>query len=189
MSVLKKVFSSYFPLSEYELGKIEPYFKPVSFSKGEFLSKENSAVNQMLIVDEGCLRIYNFKDGKDITQWITCSGELITDLAGFMFDLPGRWNIEFLTDCSGYLITKSQYKKLTNEIDNWSVIENKFIAKCFITLEDRVYSFLSMSAEERYEHFFKYRREIFNHVSQQYIASLLGMTPETFSRIRKKHSS
>ncbi|WP_229239031.1 hypothetical protein [Emticicia sp. C21] len=61
-----------------------------------------------------------------------------------------------------------------------------FIAKCFTMLEDRIFSHLSMTAEERYNFFFQNNKELFNQVPLQYIASMLGMTPETFSRIRRK---
>ena len=69
----------------------------------------------------------------------------------------------------------------------WNELEKKFLVNCFTTLEDRIFSHLSMTAEERYHFFFSQNKELFNLVPLQYIASMLGMTPETFSRIRKKH--
>jgi len=68
-------------------------------------------------------------------------------------------------------------------------LEKLFIAKCFITLETRVFHQLSMSAEQRVLNLFEINPEIFLRVPLQYIASMLGMTPETMSRIRKKMSS
>jgi CRP-like cAMP-binding protein len=68
-------------------------------------------------------------------------------------------------------------------------LEKLFIARCFIMLEDRIFTHLSMTAEERYNFFFENNKELFNQVPLQYIASMLGMTPETFSRIRKKQLS
>ena len=65
-------------------------------------------------------------------------------------------------------------------------LEKLFIVRCFSMMEDRIFSHLSMSAEERYNLFFESNRELFNQVPLQYIASMLGMSPETFSRIRKK---
>jgi len=56
-------------------------------------------------------------------------------------------------------------------------------------MEDRIFTHLSMSAAERYAFFFEQHKELFNQVPLQYIASILGMTPETFSRIRKKQLS
>jgi hypothetical protein len=71
----------------------------------------------------------------------------------------------------------------------WPEIEKQFIAGCFITLEDRVFNHLSLSAEERYDQLFAFNQDLFRHVPQQYLASMLGMTPETFSRIRAKKVS
>jgi hypothetical protein len=69
------------------------------------------------------------------------------------------------------------------------MLEKQFIAKCFLVLEDRVFSFLSLSSEERYNLLFESKKELFNQVPLNYIASMLGMTPETLSRIRKRQVS
>jgi CRP-like cAMP-binding protein len=84
------------------------------------------------------------------------------------------------------MITVEDYKKIEKLVPTWNVLEKLFIVRCFAMLEDRIFSHLSMSAEERYTFFFENNRELFNQVPLQYIASMLGMTPETFSRIRKK---
>jgi CRP-like cAMP-binding protein len=75
---------------------------------------------------------------------------------------------------------------LGKELPKWHEIEKKFISKCFIMLEDRIFQHLSLSAEELYIAFFENNRQLFREVPLQYIASMLGMTPETFSRVRKK---
>jgi hypothetical protein len=60
------------------------------------------------------------------------------------------------------------------------------MGKCFVMLENRVFDLISMPAEERYQKLFDQNRKLFNQVPLQYLASMLGMTPETFSRIRRK---
>ncbi|MFT7589349.1 MAG: hypothetical protein ACI959_001567 [Limisphaerales bacterium] len=72
-------------------------------------------------------------------------------------------------------------------IVDWTKLDWEFIGKCFITLEDRVFSFLSMSAEERYQMLFHMQLELFNQVPLQYLASMMGMSPETLSRLRKQN--
>ena len=106
------------------------------------------------------------------------------------FRHTARWNIQALTDVELYSINKTDYNKIGKLIPQWYELEKLFIARCFIMLEDRIYSHLSMSAEERYQFFYERNTELFNQVPLQYIASMLGMTPETFSRIRKnkRHS-
>ena len=125
-------------------------------------------------------------DGKEITQWISTQGYFVADLASLIFESPSRFTIQALADCVLYTINREDYKKIGNLVPKWYELEKLFMAKCFIILEDRIFSHLSMTAEERYDFFFENNRELFNQVPLQYIASMLGMTAETFSRIRKK---
>jgi hypothetical protein len=71
-------------------------------------------------------------------------------------------------------------------IPRWQELEKLFMAKCFGMLEDRIVHQLSYSAKERYQHFFENNKTLFNQVPLQYLASMLGMAPETLSRFRKK---
>lgn len=126
-------------------------------------------------------------EDKEVTQWISTKGYFVTDLSGFIFNQPARWTIQALTDVEIYTIRKSEYEKIKTIIPRWPELERLFIVRCFTTLEDRIFSHLSMTAEERYHFFFENNKELFNQVPLQYIASMLGMRPETFSRIRKSN--
>jgi len=110
-------------------------------------------------------------------------------LYSFNFKQRARWNIQALTDCKLYTIDKENYALLNSIVPNWVEMEKQFLASCFVTLEDRVFNHLSLNAEERYDKLFEHNKELFNQVPLQYIASMLGMSPETFSRIRKKKIS
>jgi CRP-like cAMP-binding protein len=116
-------------------------------------------------------------------------GYFITDLASFLFDASANWSIEALTPAKIWTLNKSDYLEIQDQIPNWNVLEKRFIAKCFMVLEQRVFDFIALSAEERYLKYFENNKLLFNQVSLQYIASVLGMSPETLSRIRNKLSS
>lgn len=103
-------------------------------------------------------------------------------------DLAARWNIQALSDCELYVIDSDDYQKIGEVVTKWAELEKLFLAKCFTILEDRVLQHLSLSAEERYQQLFDFNSELFNQVPLQYLASMLGMTPETFSRIRNRMS-
>ncbi|OJV54473.1 MAG: Crp/Fnr family transcriptional regulator [Bacteroidetes bacterium 43-16] len=134
------------------------------------------------------LRVYALSDGKEITQWISTENFLVTEVAGFFFDQPNRWNIQAFTDTTLWTISKASYHKLCRELPKWHEIEKRFFVKCFAMIEDRIFAHLSMTAEERYQQYFEQHSALFNQVPLQYIASVLGMTPETFSRIRKRQA-
>ncbi|MCU0430156.1 MAG: Crp/Fnr family transcriptional regulator [Cytophagaceae bacterium] len=186
MTELEQYIQSYFGVSEEILQNISQRFVSQQLSKGAYFLEQGRSCERLSFVKSGMLRMFIHNEHKEITQWISTPGYFVTDLSSFLFGTPSRWNIQTLSDCEIYTITKSAYQQLGKELPQWHMLEKLFLAKCFATLEDRIIALLSMTAEERYEFFFSTNRSLFNQVPQQYLASMLGMTPETFSRIRKK---
>ncbi|MGE8378758.1 MAG: cyclic nucleotide-binding protein, partial [Sphingobacterium sp.] len=80
-------------------------------------------------------------------------------------------------------------QKMESEVIEWNKFEKAFLAKCFGAMEQRISDFICLTAEERYQQYFEQHKFLFHQVSLQYIASVLGMNPETLSRIRAKMSS
>lgn len=188
MTHLEHYIHSYFEIPSNSLGRIAEMFKEEKLEKGDFFSRQEGTCRRLSFVDHGMVRMYVTLDGKEVTQWISQPGYFITDLSSFLFDEPGRWNIQALTETRIYSIYQSDYQQIGDVVPEWHQLEKRFLARCFTTLEERVFMHLSMTAEERYLQFFKSNKALFNEVPLQYIASMLGMTPETFSRVRKKLS-
>lgn len=186
MTELEHYIQSYFGIKQEDLKQIVNLFKPHKISKGTYYLKAGHYCDKMSFIKSGILRISAPFQNKEVTQWISTKGYFVTDLASLTFETPARWNIQALTDVELFTISKSDYRNIGKLIPQWFELEKLFIAKCFVMLEDRIFSHLSMTAEERYAFFYKQNKELFNQVPLQYIASMLGMTPETFSRIRKK---
>lgn len=183
----KQSLTSYFAdIDPDDLKTIISFFKPELLKKNDFLLQSGKKSTKLSFIKSGLLRIFSETEKKEITQWISTPGYFVTDLSGFMADTPARWNIQALTDTELYTIHKTDYEKLQSKIPQWHILEKNFIVHCFTTIETRVYSHLSMTAEERYLSFFNENPQLFNQVPLQYIASMLGMTSETFSRIRNK---
>lgn len=190
MTELEQYIHSYFGVIQTdELKKISALFKPASLKKGAYFLKTGKACDKLSFIRSGLLRIFVAMEDKEVTQWISTKGYFVTDLSSLIFENPARWSIQALTDTELYTIGQDDYKMIGKLIPHWHELEKLFIAKCFTMMEDRIFSHLSMSAEERYQLFFRNNKELFNQVPLQYIASLLGMTPETLSRIRKRQFS
>ena len=187
MTELEQYITSYFGVDNNEdLKTIVSLFKLTNIKKNDFLLQTGKRCEKLSFVQSGLLRIFVNTDNKEITQWISTKGYFAIDLSSFVFDTPSRWTIQALVNTELYTISKEDYLKIGSLVPKWAEIEKLFIVHCFTILEDRIYSHLSMTAEERYNFFFENNKELFNQVPLQYIASMLGMTPETFSRIRKK---
>lgn len=188
MQDLEKYISSYFGVNE-NIEKVSSLFIESDLEKGEYFVKADQYCEKLSFVQSGYIRVFANVGDKEITQWISSKGQFLTELQSLIFKQRGRWNMQALTQCKLYTIHKENYKLLHEIVPNWPMMEKQFIADCFITLENRVFTHLSLSAEERYEQLFEFDKELFNQVPLHYLASMLGMSPETFSRIRKKRIS
>lgn len=184
----KLIQENFGQLNHQELDIIYSYFQDEELEKNDYFTKTDQRCNKLSFVKSGILRIYALTDGKEVTQWISNENALITEILGFFFNQPNRWTIQALTPTQLLTITKSNYIQLCNELPKWNEIEKQFIAKCFSMIEGRVFTHLSMSAEERYNIYFEENKALFNKVPLQYIASVLGMSAETFSRIRNRQT-
>ena len=187
MSDLQQYIQSYFPVPPENLRTIAEAFREETLEKDAFFMREGQYCSKISFIKSGLIRIFRLsEDGREVTQWISTPGYFVTDLASFVFDAPGRWSIQALTDCELFTIDRDKYNGLGNTIPQWKELDKLFIARCFIILEERVFKHLHLSAEERYLELMQHNPELFNQVPLQYLASMLGMTPETLSRIRKK---
>ncbi len=183
---LQKYIQAHFGVTQEDLAAISGFFQPVSLKKGDHFLRSGQRSDRLGFLQAGILREYLNLGDREVTKWISTKGYFVVDLASFLFDRPARMNLQALTDCEISVISLQDYRKISQVVPKWPELEKLFIAKCFTTLEDRIVSHLSMTAEERYQQLFQFNKELFNTVPLQYLASMLGMTPETLSRLRKK---
>jgi len=188
MPELENYLKHWFYLTAADLEVIGNLFEVREMKRGDYYLKAGHYANDLSFIQTGIIRVYADHKNKEVTQWLATQGYFLTDLRSLIFDDTARWNMVALSDCKLYSISKENYKKIGALVENWAELEKRFLANCFITLENRVFEFLSSSAQERYSRYFLENKEMFNQVPLQYIASMLGMTPETFSRIRAKSS-
>lgn len=189
MTTLQTYLRSYFGIPNEKLATVASFFREESLDKGAFFIKKDQYCQQLSFIRNGFLRVYAETERKEVTQWISSQDYFVTDLASLIFNVPARWNIQALVDCNLYTIQKDDFDKLNQIVPEWEKLQKLFIAKCFTILEDRVFAFLSMTAEERFQNLFTQQPELFNQIPLHYLASMLGMTPETLSRIRKNLTS
>jgi CRP-like cAMP-binding protein len=186
MTELETYIHQHFSIPLDDCKKVGGLFKSETINKGDYFLRSGRPCNKLSFIQEGILRIYVELPDKEVTQWIGTAGYFMTDIHAFMYRNPSRFNIQALTDTRLFSIDYDAYLAMGKLIPRWHEFEKLLIGKCFVMLEDRVFDLISLSAEARYQKLFEFNREIFNQVPLQYLASMLGMTPETFSRIRRK---
>lgn len=186
MRDFERSLQSFFETDKTITELITPKFSEQLLPKNDFHSEQDKTSNSLSYVVSGYLRIYRNTSKGEVTQYIVSPGEFVTDLNALIFRHPNRWQIQALSPCKLYSLNQADYTLLSKEIPQWIAIERLLLAKCFIFLEERIFSFISSSSEERYHYLFENKKELFNEVPLHYLASMIGMTPETFSRVRKK---
>jgi len=185
MTELEKYISTYFSATKEEVEQISNAFQPLELKKGDYFLHAGRLSDRLGFIQSGILREYLIIDDREVTKWISTAGYFAVDIASFHFLQPSRWNIQALSDCEMYVLDKKSHDKLGQELDRWETLEKLFIAKCFAALENRVVQHIALSASERYQQLCEFAPELFNLVPQQYLASMLGITAETLSRLRR----
>lgn len=178
-----------FDIPDASLTPILSSFFEEDLTKGTYFLEQFKRCDRLSFIQSGVVRVFKETSSGEVTQWIGQEGYFVTDLSSFLFDQPARWSIQMLTDTKLLSISKKDYLQFEAHIPDWNRLEKRFVAKCFLQLEDRIYNFIAQTAEERYHLYFEQNKTLFNRVPLQYIASVLGMSPETLSRIRAKINS
>lgn len=161
-----------------------------SYAVGEFLIKEGSIQKQVFFIKKGLIRAYKINDkGVEITGLIRCEHQVVASVDVILFDQPSQLYYQALEPtevfCLDYDVIQTIVSKHPKLEDNRRLILLNLIKE----LSYRVQSFVFQSPEERYLDFIKENPNITNRVHDKYIANILGVTPVSLSRIRKRIAS
>lgn len=177
-------------LSEQEKLLIPTFFKNKSLLKRHFLLQQEEECKYLTFVSEGVLRAYfTHENGSEHILQFAFSGWWISDMNSFLNAQPALFNIDALQNAQLLLLTKDNYELLLNHVP---IIERYFrllTINSMIALQRRIIGTLSQNTEEKYINLLNTFPLIFQHVPQHMIASYLGVTAETLSRIRKQIST
>jgi len=151
------------------------------------LLNEGDICKHLTFVNSGCLREYTI-DNKGAEHIIQFAIEdwWVSDLNSFLSGLPATHNIDALQDSEVLLLEKSSRNKLLEECPKMERFFRLLLESNYIVTHQRVADSLSKSAEERYLRFIKTYPKLFEQIPQNQIASYLGITPQSLSRIRKE---
>lgn len=162
-----------------------------SFTKIEvpgktILLKEGEIANKLYFIEKGCLRMWFNKDGKDITLQFFFEGQPVASIESFMGDQPSLFSLETIEHSALVSIGKPDFRKLLNADQG---LRDGFQDVIYQRLGNYSHLFLSRikdTPQERYNDLLKNHPEIVKRIPQHYIASYLGITPISLSRIRNR---
>jgi len=188
-SLLRAHIEKRVPLTDEEFSISAKYFVPKTIKKHQFLLNEGDVCKNIGFVNSGCLREYSI-DNKGTEHIIQFAIEdwWVSDLHSFLSGLPATYNIDALQDSEILLLEKSERDKMLNACPKMERFFRLLIEANHVASHQRISDSLGASAEERYLKFIKTYPKLFEQVPQNQIASYLGITPQSLSRIRKELS-
>lgn len=174
-------------LTDEEFAVSSKFFIPKKLRKIQFLLNEGEVCTHIGFVNSGCLREYNI-DSKGTEHIIQFAIEdwWVSDLHSFLSGKPAEFNVDALLDSEVLLLEKSARDELLNKCPKMERFFRLLIEANHVATHQRIADSLSASAEERYLKFVKTYPKLFEIVPQNQIASYLGITPQSLSRIRKE---
>ncbi|SHF78541.1 Crp/Fnr family transcriptional regulator [Dysgonomonas macrotermitis] len=183
---LKAHFKSKVSLTENELELIDKYFEVRDFKKKDFLLESGKACDFIGYIEKGTIRHFHIKDGEENTCDISFSGHWITDFQSFTNCCNSVMNLQVLEETTVFIIYKENLYKLYKECNKYETFGRLMAEQVAQRATEIAMSLSSDKPEERFQKLIKTQPELFQRISQKYIANLLGIKPESLSRIRKR---
>ena len=177
-------------LSKEEEEVIKQYLTPKKLRKKQYLLQEGDVCKHIAFVEKGALKAYVVDDaGAESIIQFALEGWVISDLYSFLTGEPATYNIDALENAELVLISKSAHEELLKKLHKYETYIRLQITGAYIALQKRLTSIISLPLEERYKNFLALYPNIAQRVPQHMIASYMGLTPETLSRVRSRMAS
>jgi len=180
-------FNQKIPLTEEEENFIKKYLSPKKLRKRQYLLQEGDVCKSIALVEKGSMRSYLVDPaGQEHITAFALEGWTIGDLSSFHSEQPSTQSIDALEDCELVLISKSAHDELLTTMPKYETYIRLLITDAYMALQKRTLNMISMSLDDRYKAFIDIYPSISQRVPQHMIASYMGLSPETLSRIRSR---
>jgi CRP-like cAMP-binding protein len=182
---LKLYFKNRTQITEEKLEELAPYFKEKKFKKNELLLREGEICKFNYFVVSGCLRLYSVNpEGLENTRYIALEGKFGTSFTSLITGQPSLEYIQCLEKSTVLTISKDDFFLLVENEPAVNLIYRKILESAYITTQKRIYDFQGSDSLQRLKFLIEKHPNIFGRLSNKIIASYLGITPYTLSRLK-----
>lgn len=177
------------PLTAADSALVRAHFEPISVPKNTVLEQRDRVPQYLYWVHSGFVRLFRYNDfAEELTTHINCPPGFITAYSAFSAGVPSAEVVATLTDCQLLRISKASLEAIMQQSEVFRQYSLQVFSDSLLYNEQRAHELATLTAEQRYRKLLAHSPEILQHVPVQYIASFLGMKPESLSRIRRKIS-
>lgn len=184
-SNLKKFIANYVTLSDAELEHICKKFKSKLVKKNDYLLRQGDTCKDLVFVQKGCLRLYYLKDDIEVSVWFAFEQSSAIEIYSFISENPSNYFLQAIEDSEVLYLSKTELTKLYQEQPKMQEMMRNFWEDVILNLINRFTALQTDSAEKRYFDLLN-KPEYLDTIPQKYLASFIGVTPTSLSRIRRK---
>ena len=175
------------PIADHRVNSIAENFEFRSFGKNDFLLEQGKICNDYIFLETGFVRAFTYDiEGDEVTTNIYSKNSIVFEAASFIKRTPTKENIQALTDCAVWTLNYTMFQTLFHSIQEFREFGRENLVNGFISLKERTLEMINLTAEQRYENLLKNKSEIIQNVPLKHLASYLGITDTSLSRIRKE---
>lgn len=189
-SVLIQFIQNVLPLPAEKVEFIASHFRPKELAKNEVFIQEERICNEYLFLESGLIRAYTLDlEGNEVTTELYADRQIVFEVGSFFQKTPSRETYQALEDSRGWYLTFDQLNELFHGIVEFREFGRMILVKGFISFKQRTLSLINESAEKRYESLMQNQPLLLQKTPLKYIASYLGITDSSLSRIRRELQS
>lgn len=174
------------PLSKESEAAFAAILKPINYPKNHIFLREGQICDYFFYLKKGAVRLFYYKNEKEVTEWLTLDDSFFLSINSFYRREPSRILMQTLEPCELIMIPHDDLLRLSAKYHDIETLHRKIITASLLSSQVRMESIQFETAQQRYERLIATRPDILQRVPLTYIASFLGITLETLSRIRAK---
>lgn len=187
MHQLLTYFSAQPPFSTDDLGHIDAAFKPKTYRKGDYLLQQGQTNRHLWFIERGVLRLFEtVSDGTEQTFYFVSAGGLMVDLESFHQQVPSAVNLQALTDCQTRAVSHDGFGRLLHDLPAWGPVTQRIAERALLEKVQKQTRLLHEDAKARYVRLVTEQPDVVRQVALGIIASYLGITLPSLSRLRKQ---
>ncbi|MDX2279789.1 MAG: Crp/Fnr family transcriptional regulator [Saprospiraceae bacterium] len=186
---LAKILNSTTHFNSAEIQAIESFLTKKTIPAKTQLVPYNKKTDELFILEKGCIRKYCIKDGQEITIFIVTEGQFAVEYVSFMAGTFSQNILETIEECDVMILKKKDLETLYVSIPKLNEAMRKILENVLLETQTMLNEFIMLSPEERYVNLIKKKPQLLNRIPQYVIASYLGISATSLSRIRKRITS
>lgn len=186
LTPLLEFFAHQIDLEQDEIEAIQSNIHVQSFKKGTFLLRRGEISTDFYFLIKGCVRLFYEVDGEDKTAFFYTENDFVSSYESFTKQLPAKHGLQCIEDSELAIISQESAQKLLAFSPKFDAIARMIMEEELIVCQAIISDFITLSPEQRYQRLIEKNAQLILRVPQQYLATYLGIQPESLSRIKKR---